>query len=252
MSNKIGFGFGKSKNLEEAIEKGIVDKKDVLFMDGETTNPKVGWIDDNGKAVVIDVDAKVNAAVDTIGHVYEKRKYEIENTPVGTLVDYRDKEIRIMCPSNAVYTKQNVGSGGDPNNYHITLKVYAPNDNVVGYIERIGNQVDNEILTDFNVDEFGRRYQPTWLAVARYDEKKDSWNYYGTSSSVEKYIGWDYQIDWYDNNNMLIASDKIRINLTNEDCHHSVIPSFATTIISQANTYTDEQIQKVAIKVSEF
>lgn len=252
MPNKVGFAFGDSENLDVAIEQGTINPKDVLFMDGDTKNPKVGWVSDNGKAVVIDVDSKVDAAVKTIDNTYEKRKYKIADAPVGTLVNYGEKEIRIMCPADAVYNKQNVGAGGNKNNYYITLKVYAPNDDIVGYIEHIGDNSDSEILTSFSVDEYGRRYQPTWLSVAAYDETTDTWTYYGASSSAEKYIGWDYQIDWYDANGMMVASDAVRINLTNEQCHHSVLPSYSATIVNQANTYTDEQIKKVAIKVSEF
>ena len=31
----------------------------------------------------------------------KKIKYEVSNLPEGSLVDYREKEIRIMCPENA-------------------------------------------------------------------------------------------------------------------------------------------------------
>lgn len=156
--------------------------------------------------------------------VYDKVKYEIINTPVGTLVDYRDKEIRVMVPSGADYAKQNVGTGGDANTYYVTFKTYAPND-AVGYIEHIGNQVDDKVLTDIKVDAYGRKYQPTWLGIARYDEVS-GWTYYGKNSTANKYIGWDYQIDWYDANGVVIASDKIRINLSNEACHNVVEPYY--------------------------
>ena len=158
--------------------------------------------------------------------MFEQKKYEIANTPVGTLVDYRDKEIRIMCPANTVWTKQTVGAGGDANSYYMTFKTYVPNDKVVGYIEHIGNQVDEQILTDVKTDAYGRRYQPTWLALAKYDETTDTWTYYGEKSTTDKYIGYDYQIDWYDANGIIIASDKIRINLSNEACHSEIRPSY--------------------------
>ena len=98
-------------------------------------------------------------------------EYEITDVPAGTLVNYRDGEIRIMCPVDAVFTKQAVGAGGDANCYYVTLKTYAPNDEgIVGYIEHLGEQVDSEVLTDLKTDAKGRKYQPTWLAVAKYDE----------------------------------------------------------------------------------
>lgn len=176
------------------------------------------------------------AFIDSIPNVYatkkfvqavaEQVKYEITAIPEGTLVNYGEKEIRVMCPANAQFVKQNVGVGGDANTYYMTFKTYAPSDDAVGYIEHLSGQVDDEILTDFSVDEYGRRYQPTWLGLAKYDEATGAWTYYGANSSANKYIGWDYQIDWYDANGTMIASDSIRINLSNEDCHNNNIPYY--------------------------
>ena len=158
--------------------------------------------------------------VDSIPYTYVARKYDISGTPIGTLVDYRDHEIRIMCPADAEFKKQSVGAGGDANAYYMAFKIYAPNDSAVGYVEHIGNQVDAEILTQFSIDEYGRKYQTTWLGIAKYDETTGIWTYYGANSTISKFIGWDYQIDWYDANNKMIASDCVRINLSNEACHN--------------------------------
>ena len=164
--------------------------------------------------------------IDSIPYAYVARKYDISNTPVGTLVNYGDKEIRVMCPANAEFTKQTVGAGGDANTYYMTLKTYAPNGNVVGYRERLGNQVDSETLTNFSVDEYGRRYQSTWLGLAKIDDITGAWTYYGKNSSTEKFIGWDYQIDWYNADGIVVASDSVRINLSNEECHNSLRPYY--------------------------
>lgn len=158
--------------------------------------------------------------IDSIPYAYVARKYDVSGVPVGTLVDYRDHEVRIMCPTDAEFTKQTVGAGGDANTYYMTLKTYVPNDGVVGYIEHIGNNADAEVLNDIKIDEYGRRYQPTWLGLAKYDEATSTWTYYGAQSTATKFIGWDYQIDWYDANNKMIASDSVRINLSNESCHN--------------------------------
>lgn len=157
--------------------------------------------------------------IDSIPYAYVARKFDISGTPVGTLVDYRDHEIRVMCPTDAEFTKQAVGVGGDTNTYYMTIRTYAPT-NAVGYKEHLGDQVDAEILTDLKTDEYGRRYQPTWLGIAKYDDATSAWTYYGSKSTASKFIGWDYQIDWYDTNNKMIASDSVRINLSNESCHN--------------------------------
>jgi hypothetical protein len=288
--------FGNSDGIQAAIDAGKIDAFDILFLDGNTDKPKIGWIDKNGEIVIVQdekadlseleaevatkadaeevkaelaekadvsvVDEKIDQAVtDTVAtanaYTDEKveaalaehlvKKYEIADVPVGTLIDYRENEIRVMCPVDAVFTKQSVGEGGDANSYYATFKTYVPNDNVVGYVEHLGNKVDSEILTNFSIDKYGRRYQPTWLAIAKYDEATGTWNYYGKSSSKNKYIGWDYQIDWYNADGVIIASDSIRINLSNEDCHYSIEPYYVSEIMTEVDEKIEEKIAEVAI-----
>lgn len=188
---------------------------------------------DGGMAMLLATDKQDGAMskedkakLDAISNVYVAKKFEIANAPVGTLINYGEKEIRIMCPDGAEYNLQNVGTGGDAKTYYVTFKTYAPSDDAVGYIEHLGGQSDAEILKDIKIDQYGRRYQPTWLGVAKFDEATGTWNYYGKNSSADKFIGWDYQIDWYDANNVMISSDSIRINLSNESCHHTIVPSY--------------------------
>lgn len=211
------------------------------------------------KANAEEVDAKIGEIESVLDNVtkasytHEKVKYEFTDVPVGTLVDYREDEIRVMCPADAEWKKQAVGTGGDANTYYGTFKTYAPSDEAVGYVEHLNGESDSEILTAFSTDEYGRRYQPTWLGLAKYDDATGAWTYYGASSSVKKYIGWDYKIDWYNTDGVMIASDSIRINLSNESCHASIEPYYVTNVtsgidekIENATTenkmYTDEQI----------
>ena len=286
--------FGSSDGISKAVEDGKIDAYDILFLDGDTDKPKIGWIDKNGNPVILtdekadlsqveadvdalesDVDAletelakkadteTVNAELDELNsgvaglvadmaaceNTHLKVKYEITDVPVGTLVKYLSNEIRIMCPVDTEFTKQSVGAGGDSNNYYMTFKTYAP-DNAVGYIEHLGDQVDAEILNDLKTDKYGRKYQPTWLSMARYDEASNTWNYYGKNSSLERYIGWDYQIDWYDADGIMIASDNIRINLSNEDCHYTNEPYYIANANAEVNTKIAEIME--AMTVVEF
>lgn len=187
-------------------------------------------------------------ALDAIPSVYVARKYEISDTPKGTLVNYGEKEIRVMIPAGTEFAKQNVGAGGDANTYYMTFKTYCPDDDIVGYKEHLGNQVDAEILTDLKTDEYGRRYQPTWLGVAKYDETTNTWSYYGANSTEGKYIGWDYQTDWYNADNVMIASDCIRINLSNEGCHNNIKPyymaNYATSAVVDELKESIDEIQQ--------
>ena len=214
------------------------------FVDG-TLNLALATSESNGAMskedkAFIDAIPTVYAEMEYVKKTSQQIKYEISGTPYGTLVNYREDEIRVMCPANAEFVKQSVGTGGDANTYYVTFKTYAPNDSAVGYIEHLGDKVDSEILTNFSVDKYGRRYQSTWLGVAKYDEATGVWSYYGAGSSADRYIGWDYQIDWYDADGIMVSTDSIRINLSNEDCHSSVKPYYAV------NYATKEDVAEVS------
>ena len=255
----VALGKDHTAELEELTER--VDSLEAV--DAEITE-KVTGLESETVALaeqIADIEDKIEILEEKCGadceHLYEKVKYEITDTPVGTLIDYREKEIRVMCPADAVFTKQNVGTGGDANSYYMTLRTYAPND-AAGYIEHLSGQTDPEVLTDLKTDEYGRKYQPTWLALAKYDETTDTWTYYGASSSVERYIGWDYQIDWYNADGVMIASDKIRINLSNEECHSEIKPYYMGAIVAEvealkeANADVVEKLNTVTEQMTEF
>lgn len=200
-----------------------------------------------------EVDAKIdNAIAGTVS-------YEIAYKPDGTIVDYRDKEIRVMCPADTVWTLQTSGENADPNKYYIGFKAYAPGA-AVNFKEDLAKTISDETLYSFENNEFagidtqGRKYSIVWLPVAKYDTGSDTWTYYGANSSAEKYIGWYYSVEWYDADGEVIASDCIRINLSNEACHSTVEPYYVNSAIETANAYTDEQIEKVVsgIKIIEF
>ena len=213
------------------------------------------------------VNEQILTAVNASGHLAEKKasaafehiKYEIANTPDGTLVDYRDKEIRVMCPIGAKFEAQNVGMGGNGSNYYMSFKAYAP-EGAVSFKEGDQGVVEDEMFTfddDFaGVDEFGRKYSICWLALASYDGDTDAWTYFGKNSSTNKYIGWTYVVEWYDVNGVKISSDKIRINLSNESCHDNIEPFYIAGLnhvkeISVNGTLLDVIDGKVNITIPE-
>ena len=310
---KSRHAFGSEVNIDYALEQGLIDAYDILFL----KEGKIGWIDKDGNKVILEdkkqvisvdvlpetgdsdvvyicnskfyfwdgakfestidesglneeeVDAKINTAVsDVIGKVNsytdekveivdeisEKIKYEISHKPVGTLVNYGEKEIRVMCPANTEWTKQNVGATGNKNMYYMGFKAYAP-EGAVSFKEGDHGVVVDEMFTfdnDFaGTDEFGRNYSICWLALASYDESSDTWTYFGKNSTVNKYIGWTYIVEWYNADGVIIASDCIRINLSNEECHSSVEPYYVNNAVGIANAYTDKQIAN-AVSIVEF
>lgn len=185
--------------------------------------------------------------IDSIPYVYEARKYDISGTPVGTLVDYRDSEIRIMCPSDAEFVRQSVGANGNPNMYYMTFKAYAP-EGAVSFKEGDRGVIIDEMHTfdgpASGVDEFGRHYSVCWLALAMYDENNDVWTYFGKNSTESKYIGWDYCVEWFDENGIKIGYDSVRINLSNEDCHNNIRPYY------MVNYATSKEVAEIKETVS--
>lgn len=187
--------------------------------------------------------------IDSIPYVYEARKYNISDTPIGTLVDYRDREIRVMCPIDTQFTKQNVGSTGNPNMYYMTFKAYAP-DGAVSFKEGDRGVIVDEMHTfdgpASGIDEFGRRYSVCWLALAMFDENTDTWNYFGKNSVESKYIGWDYVVEWYSESGVKIGFDSVRINLSNENCHYAIKPYYLNA------TITSEEVESMQTAIEEM
>lgn len=188
------------------------------------------------------------------GRLYKKVRYEILNKPEGTIVDYRDKEIRIMCPADTKWSKQNVGANGDPNVYYVGFYAYAP-EGAVSFKESLDTKITDNTMYYFEgnafagIDSYDRKYSVCWLGVAYYDTSKNEWVYYGANSTEDKYIGWYYSVEWYNANGKIINTDCIRISLSNESCHSTINPSYANILAEEAariaNEYTDEQIVKI-------
>lgn len=159
-------------------------------------------------------------------------KYEVTSAPAGTLVNYREKEIRVMVPAGTQFEAQQVGATGNSNMYYIAFKAYAP-EGAVGFKEGDQGVIEDEYFDftgDFaGTDRFGRNYSVVWLPVASY--KDGVWSYFGEKSSASKYVGWDYIVEWYDANGVVIASDKIRVNLSNESCHDNIKPYYMANTI---------------------
>lgn len=291
MADRAKHAFGTLENIDLALSNGTIDAYDILFVKDANGKPYVGWIDKEGNKVVCDdsaefaelesqiatkisaeeVDAKIGKAVtdtaataksyidskvDAALNEHMVKKYEISNTPKGALVDYGESEIRVLCPTDTIWEKQDVGETGNANMVYMAFKAYAP-DGAVGFKEGDRGVIIDE-YHDFNddfagTDEFGRNYSICWLALASYDEANDTWTYFGKNSSVQKYIGWDYIVEWYDADGVVIESDSIRINLSNESCHSVTEPYYVGKMKKDIEIMVDEKIaDATAIEVVEF
>lgn len=165
--------------------------------------------------------------------------YEISSKPIGTLVNYNGKEIRVMCPADTQWALQQVGAGGDSSKYYIGFKAYAPASNVNSFKESLAKTMTDQTMYYFVNNEFagidsnGRKYSIVWLPVAKHNDD-DTWTYYGANSTADKLIGWNYCVEWYDANGVCVASDLIRINLSNENTHASIEPYYMSGYVTDA------------------
>ena len=180
----------------------------------------------------------VDASEKKANVVLERVKYEVSSKPVGTLVDYRDKEIRVMVPADTQFVKQNSGENADADAYYIGLKAYAP-DGAVNFKEDLAEIIADSTMYSFagndfaGTDAYGRKYSIVWLPVAKHSD--GAWTYYGEKSNNSKYIGWHYSVEWYDVNGVMIDSDCIRINLSNEDCHNVIEPFYMANVVKNVS-----------------
>ena len=53
MANKTKFGFGSSSNVEQALLDKKINARDILLLDEDTDNPKIGWVSKDGKPIIL-------------------------------------------------------------------------------------------------------------------------------------------------------------------------------------------------------
>lgn len=217
-----------------AIVKDITDLKTLVGSD-PVADQIASAIANSGHMDKSEAEATLLSKVEakaTLEHV----KYEISHKPVGTLVDYRDKEIRVMVPASTKFEHQNSGTNANKNAYYMGFKAYAP-EGAVSFKEDLAEIISDNTMYYFEgndfagIDAYGRKYSICWLAVAIYDEETQEWSIYGAQSSKDKYIGYYYSVEWYDANGKMIGSDCIRINLSNEACHNNIEPYYMSKVV---------------------
>lgn len=171
------------------------------------------------------------------------QKVLFDYLPNKTIVSYGEESVRIMCDENTEFTQQNVGPGGNKNNFYIAMKLYAPK-NAVSYAQGevgLGSEPTlgeitriDAVADEYGVDAEGRTYRLRWIPIAYYDANADLWVYYAKGAT--KLGGWTYEIAWYDEHNIEIERTLMDIELANENTY-SELTAFEP-IIGAENTYT--------------
>lgn len=76
MANKSKIAFGSSAGIEAALASGDIDANDILLLDGDT-KPKIGWIDKNGVAKIVEGDNVVMVTAESLPSTGETGKIYI-------------------------------------------------------------------------------------------------------------------------------------------------------------------------------
>ena len=216
-------------SVKQTVADAIAEVVSGAPEDFDTLKEVADWIknDTTGAAKMANDIAALNKKepiIDTLEHRAVLRKVEIGNVPTGTLVNYGQDEVRVMAPSDTVWTANR------ENKYYMSAKLFAPS-NAKYFRESLAQDITDETYYEFEnyefsgIDEHGCKYSLVWLPMA--EQSGATWTYTGSLSAMDKgFIGWYWHANWYDENKNLIGSDIIRINLSNESCHNFEQPYY--------------------------
>ena len=232
---------------DKVIKSGkleIVETPDNPYSGAEAGDPYIDITLDNDDATHIYIPVKglvdvveagdgievARGNVVSVKPVFEKVKYEALGLLEGARFDVYGRELRVMFPSNAPFERPSGDvPGRDKDCYYVGIRFFAPGTDVTGFKEGEDKVDPGTKMEDFNgtssgVDKYGRKYDVCWFPVARCDPEGDTWTYMGDQSSAGNCVGWYHTIEWYVGETC-VDSETVRINLTNPDCHNSLMES---------------------------
>lgn len=144
-------------------------------------------------------------------------KYEIISAVDGYLTDDSQNDLRVFIPKGSEYKKQEVGEGGQANNYYMTVRAWAPRTDVTACRKGLYTNYDKDFteLEPIKIDpNSGRPYVDFWLAIAYTDDEGATWNEYADLSVGTKYVGFCHLVEWYVGET-LVATGTKKITLVN-------------------------------------
>lgn len=174
-----------------------------------------------------------------------KRRYEVTGVPEGTLVKYFDNEVRVMCPKGAEFHEQQVGAGGLSNRYYMNFTMFAP-EGAVTFREGTQGMTAAELVLEDELRTVVDGKRTIWLSLAVLDEATGEWTYRGDESTIDRCIGWNVLVEWYDAEGKVIVRDSFRVNIANEECFDSVVPLYREGLANKE--FVKEQIAAIELK----
>lgn len=128
--------------------------------DFDTLKEVSDWIknDQTGAAkMASDIEAlnKKSALIDVLDHRAVRRRVEIGNVPTGTLVNYGQDEVRVMAPSDTVWTANR------ENKYYMSAKLFAPS-NAKYFRESLSQDITDETYYIKKFDSYKNGYNMSY------------------------------------------------------------------------------------------
>lgn len=99
MPKKAKFGFGSSGSVEQALQDGKLNARDIVFLDENTDNPKVGWVTLDGKVVTAKADlSEVEADVEALESAMAEKANasDVETLETALVTKVTAEEVKTM------------------------------------------------------------------------------------------------------------------------------------------------------------
>lgn len=233
-------GYATEEYVQDAI-------KNIQVGDGVDLSDyaKVSYVDEQIAAIEHPQQDISHLATKEEIEKLHKRRYEVSGVPEGTLVKYFDNEVRVMCPKDVEFHKQNVGAGGSPNKYYMNFTMFAP-EGAVTFREGTQGMTAEELVLEDELRTVVNGQRTIWLSLAVFDEATGEWTYRGDESTVDRCIGWNVLVEWYDAEGKVIIRDSFRVNIANEKCFDSVVPLYREGLATKE--FVEEQIAAIELK----
>lgn len=105
MANKTKFGFGNSENVEQALQDGKINARDILLLDEDTDNPKIGWVSKSGTPIILkDEKADLSGVEADITQLETDLATKANASDVATLETELEAEIATKVTAKEVNT----------------------------------------------------------------------------------------------------------------------------------------------------
>lgn len=105
MAMKAKHAFGMLENVDTALSSGKIDAYDILFVKDADGKPYVGWVDKEGKKVIVDNSAEFAALEKEIATKFGSEEVEAAIATKADIADVESLESQIETKVDAATVK---------------------------------------------------------------------------------------------------------------------------------------------------